>query len=351
MASQNRNPPDLVSAPTPRDLERDATRYEYLQLLRMLRLIGVAPDGAAAPRGVRTRPSLTLGIQAGEVASARRLPDGRWSITANVFGLYGPGSPLPVYYTEDLLEEAREGRHATRGLVDLLNHVLYPLLFRCWEKDRIAQRIVEARDTRLLRGLQGFGAIVAPRPPGERAPAALPPLLYLPLLQQGPRGAAGLRRLLELEFHPAAVRVRQHVRRLVPMPQAQRSVLGLRNHRLGEDARAGSHVDDAAGTLRVDLEQLDPKRLRQLMPGGSRRPRLEALLALYLRDPLRVELYLRPRAEPRTPGPCLGPRSSPRVGLSAWLGCVGACPAPVFAGAWEACAPRRSAQARGSFHA
>lgn len=351
MASQNRNAPDAVSSPTPRDLERDATRYEYLQLLRMLRLIGVAPDDAAAPHGVRTRPSLTLGIEAGEVASAKRLPDGRWSITANVFGLYGTGSPLPVYYTEDLLEEAREGRHATRGLIDLLNHVLYPLLFRCWEKDRIAQRIVEALDTRLLQGLQGFAGVVAPRPAEPSAPTALPPLLYLALLQQGPRSAAGLRRLLELEFHPATVRVRQHVRRLVPMPQAQRSVLGLRNHRLGEDSRAGSHVDDAAGTLRVDLEQLDPRRFRQLMPGGSRRPRLEALLALYLRDPLRVELYLWPRAEPRATGPCLGARAAPRVGLSTWLGTVGACPAPVFAGAWEAGAPRRSADAPGAFHA
>ncbi|WP_018911702.1 type VI secretion system baseplate subunit TssG [Thiomonas sp. FB-6] len=186
MASQNRNAPDAVSSPTPQDLERDATRYEYLQLLRMLRLIGVAPDDAAAPRGVRTRPSLTLGIEAGEVASAKRLPDGRWSITANVFGLYGPGSPLPVYYTEDLLEEAREGRHATRGLIDLLNHVLYPLLFRCWEKDRIAQRIVEALDTRLLQGLQGFAGVVAPRPAVLPAPKALPPLLYLALLQQPP---------------------------------------------------------------------------------------------------------------------------------------------------------------------
>ena len=350
MASQNRNAPDAVSAPTPRELERDATRYEYLQLLRMLRLIGAAPDDAAAPRGVRTRPALTLGVEAGEVASARRLPDGRWNITANVFGLYGPGSPLPVYYTEDLLEEAREGRHATRGLLDLLNHLLYPLLFRCWEKNRIAQRIVEARDTRLLRGLQGFAGIVAPRPASPSAPAALAPLAYLPLLQQGPRSAAGLRRLLELEFHPAAVRVRQHVRRLVPMPQTQRSRLGLRNHRLGEDTRVGSQVDDAAGTLRVDLEQLDARRFRQLMPGGSRRPRLEALLALYLRDPLRVELYLWPRAEPRATGPCVGAKAAPRVGLSTWLGTVGACPAPVFAGAWEAGAPGRSTVAPGDLH-
>jgi type VI secretion system protein ImpH len=351
MEAKDRNPPDAVRAPAPEELARDAAQYEYLQLLRMLRLLGVRLDDVGSSRGVRTQPSLTLSTQPGEVASARNLGEGRWSITTHVFGLYGPGSPLPVYYTEELLDERREGRHTTRGLIDLLHHTLYPLLFRCWEKYRIAQRVVEERDARLLKTLQSFAGRVPKRRDAPRQGAPLPPLLHLALLQQGPRSAAGLSRLLAIGLRPARIRVLQHECRLMPIPLGQRSALGMRNHRLGCDTRVGNRIDDASGTLRVDVEDLHPRRFRQLLPGGSRRAHLESLLALYLRDPLRVDLYLRPRASACPPSPGLGAKTRPRLGVNTWLGAGGKAPAAVYAGFWEAQAPDRADTSGGSEHA
>ena len=351
MGAKDRNPPDAVRAPAPEELARDAAQYEYLQLLRMLRLLGVRLDDVGSSRGVRTQPSLTLSTQPGEVASARNLGEGRWSITTHVFGLYGPGSPLPVYYTEELLDERREGRHTTRGLIDLLHHTLYPLLFRCWEKYRIAQRVVEERDARLLKTLQSFAGRVPKRRDAPRQGAPLPPLLHLALLQQGPRSAAGLSRLLAIGLRPARIRVLQHECRLMPIPLGQRSALGMRNHRLGCDTRVGNRIDDASGTLRVDVEDLHPRRFRQLLPGGSRRAHLESLLALYLRDPLRVDLYLRPRASACPPSPGLGAKTRPRLGVNTWLGAGGKAPAAVYAGFWEAQAPDRADTSGGSEHA
>lgn len=344
MDAKNRNPPDAVNRIDAPQLEREGTRYEYLQLLRMLRLQGGPAGEPGTPWRVRTRASLSLAAEAAEVAQVRLLGDGRWAITANVFGLYGAGSPLPVYYTEELLDEQREGRRAARGLIDLVHDLLHPLLFQAWEKHRIAQRIVEAGDVRLLAGLQGFAGIATARVDG--APE-LPPLLHLALLQQGPRSAAGLRGLLSLELHPATVRVVQHLRRLAPLPRAQRGLLGTRNHQLGCDCRIGSHVDDASGSLRVELQDLDHQSLQQLLPGGARRRRLESLLALYLRDPLRVEIWLHARAAPCPPPPRLGTAGSPRLGLGAWLGAAGARLAPVFAGCWEPGAPARRHAAQG----
>ena len=332
MDAKNRNPSDAVNRLGADRLEREGRRYEYLQLLRMLRLLGGPARRRGSPWRVRTRASLTLAVEAEEVAQLRRLGDAGWAITTNVFGLYGVGSPLPLYYTEQLLDEQREGRGAARGLIDLVHELLHPLLFQAWEKHRVAQRVVEAGDMRLLAGLQGFAGIVPARP--ESSPG-LAPLLHLALLQQGPRSAAGLRRLLALELHPATVRIGQHQRRLAPLPRGQRGRLGLRNHQLGCDSRIGSHVDDASGSLRVELRGLDPEGLRQLLPGGAGRRRLESLLARYLRDPLRVDIWLQVRADPCPPAPRLGAAGSPRVGLGAWLGAAGTRPAPVYAGSWE----------------
>ena len=63
--------------------------------------------------------------------------DGRYRIEANFFGLYGVTSPLPTFYTEDLIDEMRQGHSAGRDFVDILHAALYPLLFRAWEKHRI----------------------------------------------------------------------------------------------------------------------------------------------------------------------------------------------------------------------
>ena len=130
MDAKNRNPSDAVNRLGADRLEREGRRYEYLQLLRMLRLLGGPARRRGSPWRVRTRASLTLAVEAEEVAQLRRLGDAGWAITTNVFGLYGVGSPLPLYYTEQLLDEQREGRGAARGLIDLVHELLHPLLFQ-----------------------------------------------------------------------------------------------------------------------------------------------------------------------------------------------------------------------------
>jgi len=56
-------------------------------------------------------------------------------IDINFMGLYGAVSPLPVFYTEAILQ-AEEGDDHSRAFMDLFNHRLISLVYYCWEKYR-----------------------------------------------------------------------------------------------------------------------------------------------------------------------------------------------------------------------
>src|SRR4051794_9725405 len=102
-------------------------RFSYFQAIRLLRLFGKARG--MPTDSLRIRPRLSLGFPENDIERIEPRDSGGYRITANFFGLYGVASPLPTYYTEDLFEEEREGRHATRDFLDVIHHAMYPLLF------------------------------------------------------------------------------------------------------------------------------------------------------------------------------------------------------------------------------
>ena len=134
------------------DLLEKGPQYSFFQAVRLLQR---AADGSGQRR-LRIRPKLTLGFPDTDIDRIRQLPDGGHEIIANFFGLYGVASPLPTFYTEDLFEEEREGRHATRDFLDVVHQALYSVLIDTWSKYRLALRIVERLDTRVLNHLYAF---------------------------------------------------------------------------------------------------------------------------------------------------------------------------------------------------
>ena len=331
MATTDGNPRDALM----QRLQREATRFDYFQVVRLLRLLGVQVGCAAPAPHLRTRAALQLGIAAGEVSSVRRAGAGQWRVTAHCFGLYGATSPLPLYYTEDLLDEQREGRRAARGLIDILHHALYPLLFESWEKYRVAQRVAETGDEAALGCLHAFAGLGPQALYQRRADGRLALLRYLALLQQGPRSAAGLQGMLGLELRPASVRVVQHVRRMLPIPCRQRTRVGECCHALGVQARMGSHIDDACATIAIQVRDLDTETFQDLLPGRPGRRRMQDLVSLYLRDSLDVRLELQLRADARPPALRLGEPKWARIGLDAWLDRPAGCAPPAHVGKWQ----------------
>lgn len=268
-------------------LSLEADSYAFFQLLRLLRRM--QGDEAAFHAGVRVRPTLSLAFPETDVQSARRDEDGQWQVEANFFGLYGVTSPLPTFYTEDLIDEAMQGQSSMRDFLDILHAALYPLLYRAWEKYRLWLQIDEQGD---MARLDQLFALVGLQARPQQAPMARALLPYAGLFGQRPRSALGLESLLGQLLKGAPVRVEPCAERAVAIPHVAQCRLGAQAHVLGECAVLGQRVRDRAGNLLIVVGPVTADAFMDLLPGAAGFERIRQTLAHYLEAPLRCMLHL-----------------------------------------------------------
>lgn len=313
MARQDRPLSPAVAASGVDPLLEEGHRYAFFQALRLLRLRDA--DEGAFTRGVRVRPAVTLAFPDRDIEAIERDETGKYRITANFFGLYGVTSPLPTFYTEDLIEQHQQGNDGARDFLDIIHAALYPLLFRAWEKNRLWLAIAERRDrSRLdqLFSLVGLGGNVGTR--WNAAGALLP---HAGNFNQFPRSALGLQSLVSGLLDGLPVDVEPCVTQTVSIPAQARCRLAEQACTLGEDTLLGSLIDERAGGLTIHVGPIPADRLADLLPGTARHANLVDAIALYLKTPLRCVLALHVDPAHR-PGAALG-AGWHQLGLNTWL--------------------------------
>lgn len=308
------------------DLRDHGERFSYFQAIRLLRRANAEAGATGKDAAIRVRPHLSLGFPQTDIERIAPRPEGGWRITANFLGLYGVASPLPTFYTEDLLDDQREGRHARREFLDVVHHTVHPLFFDAWRKYRLQLRAVEEEDPRALDTLHAFAGL------GSQAQRAQLPmadglLRHLGLFAQRTRSALGLRTLLADAFAPAQVEIESCAPQWQPIPAGQRLRLGEQGHTLGEDSHLGVQIEDHGNLLRIVLRGLPRALFHALLPGQPGHARLQFLTRFYLTRPLDVAVELQLAADE-----CRGARFAERtendapsggwsaLGLDTWLG-------------------------------
>ena len=109
---------DAPSGHTPADLTtllRERARHMTLgQALRLLERAHADAGDSQPPfaRNVLVRPHLSLAFPAADITDVQApdapdSPPPAWRLTTTLLGLYGTMGPLPTFYTEELLDEAR----------------------------------------------------------------------------------------------------------------------------------------------------------------------------------------------------------------------------------------------------
>jgi type VI secretion system protein ImpH len=109
MASQDRS----TAAAVMHELLNNCQRFTFFQAVRFLEHshpqgVALGREGPAAQELIRFRPHATLAFPTSDIESITVLEgqDGappRFHMTVNFLGLYGSMSPLPTFYTEDLI--------------------------------------------------------------------------------------------------------------------------------------------------------------------------------------------------------------------------------------------------------
>lgn len=307
-------------------LIEEGHRFAFYQAIRLLRLLrSPGQEGRRSPAdaagGVRIRPKLDLAFPPADLDRIEELPpedEARpvYRVTANFLGLYGVSSPLPVFYTEDLLDEADAEESVSRDFIDTLNQPLFMLLFRAWMKNRLFLQIEEEKsgdDLVRLFALLGLGEPVLQ----DAVPGASGLIRYLGLLTQFPRSALGLACLLGDALRNIPIHIVPCILRTAPIPPDQRLSLGSSGNALGMTSYLGETIQDRMGRFRIRAGPLEAAAFQALLPGGPDFERLTSLTAFYVTDPLEYDLELVLAAGEARPV-CLGGLAWARLGLDTW---------------------------------
>jgi type VI secretion system protein ImpG len=284
-----------TTSPLMENLLQSGHGFSFVQVMRLARRFLDPRGEEGLPEvpwqdRVLIRPELSLAFPASDVTRVER--DGvNLRVATTFLGLYGSSSPLPNFYTEDLLDEASSDESVIRDFLDIINQRLYHLYFQCWNKYRFFIRIIEENnpiDRERLFCLIGLGE----QELRNAVPDSWSLLRYAGLFTQNPRSALGLKTLLREVFSLKSIRITQNIQRLVPIPADQRLSMGSSCCRLGVDAVLGSEIADQMGKFRVEIGPLSWEGFNDLVPGSPQHEKLARYVQFYLVDPLAVDLKL-----------------------------------------------------------
>jgi len=303
------------------DLGKNAAGYQFFQAVRLLRLL-LAPNESENSEDefwsrITIRPTLALAFPPYDIESLEwEGAAGKPVLDANFFGLYGVSSPLPTFYTEDLIEEKIEDGSAARDFLDILHGRLYPLLYEAWEKNRLSLRAYEKGEKEIENLFHVFTGLSLPifR---EVDPLASTALRYAGLLTQHPRSARGLEVILSDVLDGVPVRIEQCVERRVALPDEQRLILGAELS-LGEETVLGDRITNRTNQLLIRIGPVDNAAFEALLPGRENLRKVAFWTDFYLLDPLLAEIEI--LLSDSDPSPVsLGANTRNRLGLDAWL--------------------------------
>lgn len=237
----------------------------------------------------------------------------QFRLSATFMGLYGSASPLPTFYTEEILDDERQDHSAVKSFLDLLGNLFFIRYHQASLKYRLLDRIVSENDPEVLTRLycllgMGHEAYFSSYPEARRE------LPFIGLFSMRQRSASGLETYLESRFGIGRVTVRQCVVKRTPIPEEQRTRLGESNGILGEIAMLGGFVEDGMGHFSVELADLTAAQYHRFLPGRPEREELLRSVSLYAGTALLFDLSLKLGTEETEPA---------RLGGGWWseLGC------------------------------
>jgi type VI secretion system protein ImpH len=321
MADTTRGTPPSVKE----DLLANPARYSFWQAIILLRRFflqeNTQPEGFSfLYDALRIRPHLSLAFPGTDITELREETSGPhpvYHLTATFLGLYGCSSPLPTFYTEDLIDERSEDITVTRNFLDVFNSPLFTHLLGAMGKYRLFFQLHTANNNAVLDRvycLLGYGhpELRACIPQSQRL------LRYIGLFSQWPRSAMGLRTLISDALSGAPVALEPNLARMVDIPDDQRLILGRQGATLGVDSHLGSCIEDRMGKVRLVVGPLDDDVFHDCLPGRDNFLWLSELINLYLAEPmdcrLEVELH-RDQARPAR----LGAAKWSALGLDTWV--------------------------------
>jgi len=295
MGTDERPPADTLTA-------RLVGRPQGFNLFQAISLLErAAPDrpgvglGHGEPEAVRLNAVVSLGFQPSDVSAVSEGASSgeAFTLLSPVMSLAGGQGPLPVPFTEMLLERKAARDHATADFLDIFNNRFLAFLYRSRKKHHTGLNARSPADSALAGSLDALSSL------GLRAgihgpDGALPWLRHAGLLGAAPRSMAGLLAMLgdRLGIKVDGTQFRGDWRDLQPDEVSRLGGQGPVAPRLGINSVLGRRAWYQSAGITIECTGLSPAQLRKLQPGGEQHELLKWLVARYVQQELGVELVL-----------------------------------------------------------
>jgi type VI secretion system protein ImpH len=306
--------------------------------------------GHGEPEAVRLNAVVSLGFQPSDVHTVKEGADSgeAYTLMSPVMSLAGGQGPLPLPFTELVLERKAARDHATGDFLDIFNHRFLAFLYRSRKKHHMGLNWRAPEDSALAGSLDALSALGLRA--GVRGPGGVMPWLrHAGLLGGAPRSMAGLLAMLGDRLG-LRVRGSQFHGDWRDLAQGDHSTLGGRTQaapRLGQTAVLGRRAWVQGAGIVVEFSHLQMARLRKLQPGGGDHELVKWLIERYVQQEMGVTLVLGVDASQVKPLQLSWPRSDAQVNAASGDPAVPATPPPRLGWTtWLAGAPRGGTAAR-----
>lgn len=273
------------------DLERElvgnSREYDFYQVVRLLQRLQQGGEGAA----LRYRPVLGLERSESDVAAMRGDVESGYEISPTFMSLYGTSSPLPVWYTSELLEDEWNDVSAPRDLLDVLHQQIYPLLYGAWRKYRFTLNAVEGGGESYWGMLYALMGLYDPQM-RARVPDAAAFLSQTGLFSKQVRSAAALEAMLQGSLGRHDVEVIQCVPRYAAIPSDQRLAIGETGSTLGEDTVVGERILDCCGRFQIRIGPINAETFSTAMRQDGLIAQIRRICTDFLVQPLECEVIM-----------------------------------------------------------
>jgi len=299
-----------------RELFTHSSKFSFVQAIRLLKKNFNNKDDVLEQK-IRTHPRLSLAFPNSDIIDITK--DKEFiRLTVTFMGLYGESSPLPTFYTEELLEEERKDKSVMREFIDIFNIPLYKIYFNVWLKNQLGIRLNEFNDTKVLDLLHTFSGMPYENL-RQQYEGTYSFLKYAGLNMHYPRSAEALRNLISDIIRNGKVEVIQCIEQMASIPSSQYCSLGQRNTTLDDNLHLGDQIKDRMGKFRILISELDMKSFNLLLPGAKKFKALVDAVKLYIGESLSWDLQLILKDREYYPI-SLGASQESRLGLNTWLG-------------------------------
>lgn len=273
-------------------------RFEFHQSIRIIEAL----NKEATPIGEDTDPKkealslsarVQISVPPSDIYALQKGTDNAYLLEVNFLGLAGIQGPLPLPYTEYIMDRIRSRDKTLRDFLNLFNHRTLSILHRVRKKYSTGLHPVTADKTPLGQSMLALSGISHK----EHVPDGVAPLSLLPygaLLWQTPRSSYGFLSLIT-DFFNISAQLLPFQGRWHYLEQSQYTYLGAQNKQmnvLGRTAALGTRVWNAQSAMTLKISALPLKTFLKFLKNGDAYQKLKQLTTFYLGANITLNLNL-----------------------------------------------------------